>query len=174
MVTLRINNPLLAEFVTEKAGDEGYNLVRTLSVFGKGCTDEELSAETGIKVNTLRALLNKLHYLGIITYSKVKAENSNWYTYTWYLKKERIIELLTDKYKEELENLEGKLNYEKDYVFFKCENGCEKLPFELAFEYDFKCPECGNNMEQDQNKDKVKSVREKITEIRKFLQETSA
>ncbi len=173
MVALRINSPLLVEFINEKAGEEGYQLVKTLSVCNRGCTDEEISAETGVKVNTLRSLLNKLHYIGVINYTKIKAENSNWYTYTWYLEKERIIELLRDKYAEELEKLNQKKEYESNYVFFKCETECERLPFELAFEYDFKCPHCGKLMSQENNKTKVKKIHEKIKEIDLFLKETN-
>ncbi|RLG22041.1 hypothetical protein DRN74_01355 [Candidatus Micrarchaeota archaeon] len=173
MVTLRINSPLLADFIREKAGEEGYNVVRVLSACSRGCTDEELSAETGIKVNVLRATLNRLHYSGIIRYSKEKAQTSNWYTYTWFLEKSRIIELLKERYEEELSSLKEKLKYEQDYVFFKCKNGCERLPFELALEYDFKCPQCGAVMLQEDNKAEIKSIKQRIKEIESFLKEIS-
>ena len=171
-MALRINSPLLVEFINEKAGEEGYQLVKTLSVCNRGCTDEEISAETGVKVNMLRSLLNKLHYIGVINYTKIKSENSNWYTYTWYLEKERIVELLHEKYVEELEKLNQKKEFESTYIFFKCETECERLPFELAFEYDFKCPHCGKVMSQESSKTEVKKIQERIKEIDLFLKET--
>lgn len=172
MVALRINSPLLVEFINEKVGNEGYDLVKTLSVCGKGCTDEEISAETGIKVNVLRAILNKLHYVGVINYTKIKSENSNWYTYTWSLEKGKIVELLREKYVEEMQKLDEKINYESNYVFFECKNKCEKLPFELALEYDFKCPQCGAVMTQRDNKEDIGEMKKRVREIKLFLDET--
>ena len=122
-----------------------------------------------MQVNDIRAALNKLHNLGIITYSKEKAKNSNWYTYTWFLEKSRIGELIRGWYEAELDKLNEKLSFEQNYIFFKCVNGCEKLPFELAYEYDFKCPECGREMEQQDNAAEKVTIEKKIADIKKFL-----
>jgi transcription initiation factor TFIIE subunit alpha len=129
---LRMDNPLVAAFITTNAGDAAFAVVTTLDGKDKGLTDEQITKKTKTDVNEVRAILNKLHYLGIIAYSKEKAKESNWYNYTWFLKKDRISELLTDRYKDELEKLEKKLTYEQNYTFFKCTNGCDKLPFELT------------------------------------------
>ena len=167
---IRIDNPLVADFITTNAGDAAFALVKTLDNVDKGLTDEQITKKTKTDVNEVRAILNKLHYLGIITYSKIKAKESNWYNYTWFLKKDRIRELLADRYKDELEKLQKKLNYEQSYTFFKCANGCDKLPFELACEYDFKCPECGNAMESVVVNEEKGSIEKRILEIRKFLE----
>jgi len=166
---IRIDNPLVADFVATNAGDAAFMVVKTLDKTDKGLTDEQLTKKTKTDVNEVRAILNKLHYLGIITYSKKKAKESNWYHYTWFLKRDRINELLTDRAKEELVELEKKLKYEESYTFFKCANGCEKLPFELACEYDFKCPECGNAMEAIDACDEHGNIEKRIGEIRRFL-----
>jgi len=167
---IRIDNPLVADFITTNAGDAAFALVKTLDNVDKGLTDEQITKKTKTDVNEVRAILNKLHYLGIITYSKEKAKESNWYNYTWFLKKDRIRELLTERYREELEKLQKKLKYEQSYTFFKCANGCDKLPFELACEYDFKCPECGNAMEAVEDNVEKGNIEKRILEIRKFLE----
>lgn len=133
-------------------------------------TDEQISKKIKQDVNTTRAVLNKLHYLGVINYNKKKAEDSNWYTYTWFLKKGRVGELFENRYKDELGDLEKKLSFEKTYQFFKCRNnGCSRLPFELACEYNFKCPECGALMDAADNSDELKKLRQKIVQIKKML-----
>ena len=167
---LRIDNRLVVEFVSTNAGDAAFNVVKTLDKVDKGMTDEQITKKTKTDVNEVRAVLNKLHYLGIITYSKKKAKESNWYHYTWFLKKDRIKELLAERYKEELEQLEKKLKYEQSYTFFKCSNGCDKLPFELACEYDFKCPECGNAMSSVEENGAREDISQRIEEIKKFLE----
>lgn len=166
---VHLDNPLVAEFLNKQAGDAAYKVVKTLK---SGMTDDKISKKLKMDVNATRAVLNKLHYLGIIDYDKEKEKNSNWYTFTWFLRKERITELLAEKYKEELQELEKKLSFEQSYTFFKCNNngsGCKKLPFELACEYNFKCPDCGNSMEAFENAEEKKSLQKKIEQIEKLL-----
>jgi len=163
---LRLTAPLVKEFIIAQAGEDAHKVIRCL---GTGVTDEQISKKTGLRVNDIRAILNRLHYIGVIVYSKEKAKRSNWYTYTWFLKKARITELLGERYKEELGTLKEKLDMEQNYVFFKCSDGCERLPFELAFEYDFKCPECGNTMDQLNNNKEKTEIRKKIKDIIEFL-----
>jgi transcription initiation factor TFIIE subunit alpha len=165
--SLKLNDPLVQEFISTNAGKEAFKVIKYLD---KGRTDEQISKRVKMNVNDVRALLNRLHYMGVIVYSKEKAKDSNWYTYTWFIKKERIAELLKDRYLEELEKLKEKLCFEQNYTFFKCSNGCNKLPFELAFEYDFKCPECGNMMESVDNDKERKKVENKIKLLSKSLE----
>ena len=164
--SVKLNDPLVKEFVLKTTGENAYKIMLALD---KGKTDEQISRRTKLKVNDIRAELNKLHYMGIIHYTKEKAKDSNWYTYTWFVKKERVKELLGERYKEELRVLEDKLGFEQTYTFFKCDNGCEKLPFELAFEYDFKCPECGERMESIETEKEKNKIEKKIKLIKKFL-----
>ena len=165
--SIDLKDKLVEEFVESNFGKKGYLIL--LALEKKGRTDEWISKKVNLKVNEIRAFLNQLHYAGIIYYTKEKAKDSNWYTYTWFVKKERIGELLEERYVEELEELKKKLDFESTYTFFKCSKGCTKLPFELAFEYDFKCPECGAVMKSFSNEKEKKRLKEKINEIEKFL-----
>ena len=166
-MALRINDPLVKDFIVNSAGENAYKVMRALNK--QGLTDEGISKITKFDVNTIRAALNRLHYLGIIIYTKEKARESNWYTYTWFVKKERVLELLRNRYIEEQEELEKQLKYEDDYIFFECKNKCEKLPFELAFEYDFKCPECGQIMLEINNAKEKTKIRKRLKQIKEFL-----
>ncbi|MBS3060910.1 MAG: hypothetical protein J4432_05385 [DPANN group archaeon] len=166
-MALKMNDPLVRDFIVANAGDDSYKVMRSLAK--GGLTDEGISKLTKFDVNRIRAALNKLHYLGIIIYTKEKATDSNWYTYTWYVKKERALELLNERYQEKLRGLEKQLDFEESYVFFKCSRGCEKLPFELAFEYDFKCSECGSVMDQMDNKKEKQGIQKQIKQINDFL-----
>ncbi len=164
--SLKIDDPLVKKFIENKVNKDAYKVI---SAIKRGKTDEQIAKSPGLKVNTIRNLLNRLHYIGVIHYTKEKAKNSNWYTYTWFLRKERLAELLEEEYREELQRLEEKISFEKNYVFFSCGNKCTKLPFELAFEYDFKCPECGSTMEEMDNEKELKKIERKIRQIRKLL-----
>jgi len=196
-MNIDLNSPLVEDFIKKKAGPKAYPVVKAIekektqeekelarekkngeeteenlntSRPGQdGRTDEEIKKEIDIDdVNKIRSVLNRLHYLGIIGYDREKAEKSNWYTYTWFLREERLKELLKDKYEERLEDLEKDLEMTQNYVFFKCENGCEKHPFEIAFEYDFECPDCGGKMDKaDENNEE--EIKKEIEEIKDLL-----
>ncbi len=166
---IRLKDELVRDFIENSYGKEAYSILLALDKGGK--TDEQISKKVKLKVNEIRSYLNQLNYAGIIYYTKEKSPTSNWYTYTWFVKKERIGELIKERYKEDLEDLKKKLDYENSYTFFKCVKGCTKLPFELAFEYDFKCPECGSEMKSYNNSRDKKKLEERINQIEKFLKE---
>lgn len=162
-----MDSSLVEEFLKKKAGPQGYKIAKALD---NGVTDQEIKKETDLDINKIRSVLNRLHYLGIIEYGKEKAETSSWYTYTWFLRKKRIKELLKETYKEELEQKEKELEMKEKHVFFGCKKNCERLPFEVAFEYNFECPECGGEMEKVEE-DNLSEIRERINEIRELLDE---
>lgn len=164
--SVRMKDPLVKEFVTKRWGESAHKILLSLN---KGKTDEQIAKSTRFKVNDIRADLNRLHNEGVIHYTKKKARKSNWYTYTWFVKKERVAELIAERSAEELKTLEEKLGFEQTYTFFKCSNGCEKQPFELAFEYDFKCPECGNAMESIDGAKERKLIEKKIKLLKSFV-----
>jgi len=196
-MNIDLDSPLVEEFIKKKAGPNAYPVVKTIEKEKtkeekeiarekkngeeteenlntsrpgqEGRTDEEIKKEVDIDdVNKIRSVLNRLHYLGIIGYDREKAEKSNWYTYTWFLREERLKELLKETYEEKLEELRKKLEMAQNYVFFKCENGCEEHPFEIAFEYDFECPDCGEQMDKaDENNEE--EIKEEIEEIKDLL-----
>ncbi len=164
---VNLKDELVKDFIVSRYSNEAYSILLALDREGK--TDEMIAKKVKLKVNEIRAYLNQLHYDGIIYYTKEKAKDSNWYTYTWFVKKERISELLKERYVELLEELKKKLEYENTYTFFKCKKGCSKLPFELAFEYDFKCPECGGVMKSYNNSKDKKKLEKEIKQIEEFL-----
>ncbi len=165
--SINLKDELVKDFISKTISKDAYNVLACLE---RGKTDEQISRKLKMRVNDVRALLNQLHYLGVITYTKEKAKTNNWYTYTWYARKDRIKELLKERFEEEIKELEERLGFEKTYTFFKCKKGCEKLPFEIAFEYDFKCPECGTQMIATDNKKEVKKIEARIRKLKKFLE----
>jgi len=165
MPRINLSDPLVKEFISTHAGEQGYGVLKTL---GKGKTDEQISRKLDIRVNDIRAVLNTLHYMGIIRYTKIR-DRPNWYTYTWFLREDRVIELLKEKYSEELAKLAEKMKFEDTYTFFRCGKKCDKLPFELAFEYDFRCPECGAALKEYDNSRDKRSIKRKVGQINKLL-----
>ena len=148
---------------------------KTVTNFGNGAKidtqKEYIGKKVPIKITEIRAVLNRLHYQGIAAYTKTKDSKSGWYYYNWLINKGRVVELIVDKQKCELEKLKQKQNLTRNYDFFACNSACEEIPFEVAAEYNFKCPKCGKSMDLLNNKKSMKTIDGKLAGLEKELLE---
>ncbi|MBW3017779.1 transcription initiation factor E subunit alpha, partial [Candidatus Woesearchaeota archaeon] len=71
--------------------------------------------------------------------------------------------------KERLERLQERLKREQENYFFTCKNKCMRIGFENAVEFQYKCPECGELLIQEDNAEKIKEIQKDIKDIEKFL-----
>lgn len=164
------------EFIKNIAGDAAVELVKTCENKGCGVTDEELAKKLGLKVTEIRTILNRLHYRGIVCYDKTKNKRTGWYSYTWAIKTKRIAELLIEQHAEQMQKLGNKMKLEGTYSMFTCKTNCDVVPFEIAAECHFKCPECGKALESLDNKKRVREtekllgvLKSEVTELESLL-----
>lgn len=163
---------LTQEFLTSVGGPEAVSVVRICLDKNGKCLDEDIEAKMKtLKITEIRSILNRLHYRGIACYNKTKNKNSGWYTYTWEIKKRRIVELILEQQSEQLQKLEQKARFEVNHEFFVCKKACEETAFEIAAQYEFRCPECGEMMNPIDGKKKNKDVQEHILLLRTELGE---
>jgi len=153
------------EFLKNVAGDYAFDVIKTCEKKGKSITDEEIGKSVPVKITEIRAVLNRLHYRGIACYNKSRNPKTGWYSYTWNIKTRRIAELLLEQYSEEVQKLEKRKQFEKTYLMFSCGKKCASLPFEVAAEYEFKCPECGETMESMNSQKSLRGANKRIKTI---------
>jgi transcription initiation factor TFIIE subunit alpha len=163
--------PVIQEFIKQVGGEFALDLVQYCEKKTSEVTDEEIAKKTKAKITDIRTTLNRLHYRGIAYYQKTRNQKTGWYSYTWSIKTKRIAELIIEQQTEQIEKLEKKRDFEKNYVFFNCKKGCGSHPFEIAAEYQFRCPECGKMLESTNNEKKLKEIDKKIQEIQKQVAE---
>lgn len=157
------------EFIDIIGGKELITLVNICEKKRKCFTDEVIAKQMNIKVTEVRAMLNKLHFRGIVTYQKSRNQKTGWFNYTWELNKERLAGLILEKQKENLKKLQQKKSIEGDYNHFDCNSCNERLPFEVAAEYNFICPSCGGVMDLANSPKKQKEILKKIENIEKEI-----
>lgn len=162
-----IRLPLVQEFLQGTGGDAAVGVAIFCEKKNKRVTDEEIAKKMKVKVTEIRTVLNRLHYRGIACYKKTKNKKNGWYNYTWEIKKQRIVELIIEEQKENIEKLEAKQNFEKNYTFFGCKNSCNIVPFEIAAEYQFKCSECGQTMDAFDYSKKLKGINQQIDTMKR-------
>lgn len=162
---------MVQEFLENVGGEAAIGVATIYEKKGRHVTDEEIAKKMKLKVTEIRTVLNRLHYRGIACYKKTKNKRNGWYNYTWEIKKKRIVELVVEKQQENIEKLEAKQDFGKNYAFFSCKGSCSIVPFEIAAEYQFKCPECGTTMGAFDYEKKLKEINGQIDDLRKGVGE---
>lgn len=162
--------PIVHGFLQQVAGEYAPALIRICQKKTK-VSDEFIAKKIKLRVTETRTILNRLHYRGIADYGKKKNPKTGWYYYTWKIKPGRIIEIITEMQKEEVEKLEKKKELESTYEYYACQKNCYPQPFEIAAEYQFKCQMCGGIMNKLQTDKRVQEIEKQIKEIRKQIKE---
>ena len=166
-----IKMSIVQEFLQNVGGNGAIGVASFCEKKGRQVTDEELAKKMKLKVTEIRTVLNRLHYRGIACYKKTKNKRNGWYNYTWEIKKKRIVELILEEQKETIEKLEAKQTFGENYCFFSCKNSCEVVPFEIAAEFQFKCPECGQTMDSFDYTKHLEGINSQIGELKKEVGE---
>lgn len=163
-----LNDPLVQEvlFNIFEGDEKGFEVIDVLLEKGE-TTEEEIAKELGVKLNVVRKLLYKLYDARLVDYKRWKDEDTNWYSYTWLPTLEKLPYVVKKKINELIKDLEKKLEFEKNNMFFFCPNCNVRFTFEEAMDYGFSCPGCGNMLQEFDNSELIKDLEEQI----KFLKE---
>jgi len=92
-----------------------------------------------------------------------------WYIYYWTFNHARVKGLAIEIKKRKIEMAKERLERENGGHFFLCDDKCIRLDFEQAIGFDFKCPECGMLMNQQNNEKIIKSLKAEIKKNEKEL-----
>jgi len=170
MAKTRVTKALIEEVVSEAVGEDALDIIFYLK--GKEDISEFTIAEDlDIEIHQVRNILYRLHSQHLVTYRRKKDRQKGWYISYWTFNKPRVRELRTsikekklDKFKERLEKEEAnKGNY------FMCPNACTRMDFGTATEHDFKCPECGELLQQQDNTRTIERLQDQIKSLEKEL-----
>lgn len=179
-------NPLLSSFLYIIGGDVAIEVgIELLDSENKDITDEDITENIKqrlendgsdvdfepddteiLKLNTVRKTLYKLYSEKLAQFRRIRDKSTGWFIYYWWHEFERIEEILSEKKKLNERKLRERLQYEEDNYFFTCQNCNDqnlKYIFEQAFEFNFRCPECGGPLEAQNNQEIIQFLKEKIT-----------
>jgi len=156
------------KFLLEIIGDEGMEIVRAL--MDRKATDEEIADETGIKLNVVRKVLYKLYDYRLASYVRTKDKEIGWYIYTWKLDLSKIRDIIMERKRKVLEELMRKLQYETEHVFFRCKHDNIRLPFDIASENQFRCPNCNQPLEFLDNTQTIQKLQDEIGRLKGELE----
>lgn len=156
--------------ITEVAGEDTLVLVAYLKG-KKNVSEFVIAKDMKMEINTIRNMLYRLLDSNLVTFTRKKDKQKGWYIYYWTYQPKNIDHLFWEIKKKRLEGLKDRLFREKQNVFFVCPQGCMRLEFENAISFDYRCPECGNMLGQQDNAGLRVQLETEIEEITKEISE---
>ena len=164
----QIDSEVFLGVVQELVGEEAIAIVSMLNE-KQEATDEELSTKLEVRLNIIRKTLYKLYDNHLAIFRRIRDKDTGWFVYFWQLKPERISDLVRTKKKMVLQKLVERLDYERNHVFYQCENGCPRFTFEESLEITFQCPTCNAPLVNISNNNIISVLEIKINILEKDL-----
>jgi len=50
-------------------------------------------------------------------------------------------------------------------MFYMCRNACIRMDFDKAVDFNFKCPECGELMQEQDNRRTIEFIKERLRQL---------
>lgn len=171
--TFRATKKIRDFVISEVSGADTLDLVEYLK--GKENISEFIIAkDLEEEINIIRNKLYRLLQANLISFNRKKDKQKGWYIYYWTLNLDNIKFLYFDIKRKRLQKLKDRLAREENNFYFTCENRCIRLDFEQATQFDYKCPECGELLNQEDNTSMKKELEKEIKELEKEVAELEA
>ena len=176
-MSIFVDDDVLRKVATVIGGEEAVQVVMALKKFKEATDDQILSyiaddAETEIKLNDVRKILFKLYNHSIVQCDGVRDETTGWFIFRWSLQLDQVEGFIKNQKKRIIKILQARLDYERSHDFYYCYTpACERLSFEDAMEYVFKCPTCEKLLQYFDNNKVIDTLENKIAQLEKELSE---
>ena len=167
-----LTNKKINGLINEIAGEHAIPIIDYIKN-KKNVSEFIIADKVKLDMQTTRNILYTLNSYNVATYVRKKDRKKGWYISYWTFNKRRVGELIVKIKDDKLEQLQEKLRREEanEGNFFMCGNGCARFDFDHATEFEFKCPECGQLLNQQDNSRTIENIRKRIVELEKEMKE---
>lgn len=166
---MRITPKIVDEAVAQSAGEDVLPLLKFLKK-RKNVSEFKLAEWIKKEVNVTRNLLYKLYNINLVSFERIKDQKKGWYIYYWTFNVKKVKDLIKHQKKEKKERIKEMLKKEENNIFYSCEENCLRVEFGQAFDFEFKCPECGKLLEEQNNDKKIKKLKSDLIDLEKEIE----
>lgn len=161
-----LTNKKIYGLIHEIAGEQAVPIIEYLKN-RKNVSEFIIADKVKLDMQTTRNLLYTLNSHNVATYIRRKDRKKGWYISYWTFNRKRVKDLIDKLKKDKIDKLQERLKKEEANKgnFFICSKACARLDFEQATEFEFKCPECGSLLNQQDNSKTIENLKEKIIEL---------
>lgn len=164
---MKITNTKIFDTVKEVVGDDSVKVVEFLKD-KKNISDFKIAEKTDIDIHQIRNILYRLYNHNLVSYYRKKDRQKGWYISYWTFNKKRIKDLIGIIKKQKLEKYSQRLFEEESNKdnFFLCPNACVRINFDKATDLEFRCPDCGNILNQQNNEKTIEFLKREIKSLK--------
>lgn len=160
---------LLKDIVADIAGNPAVEIVDLLAE-KKDVNEFLIAKKLKLTINQTRNILYKLSDAGLVSFIRKKDKRKGWYIYFWTLNSLKSLELLENKFLEEIALLKKQLENKKTKRFYFCETCNVEVGEETALLNEFTCRECGQIYTLAVNDKIIHELESKINKLKKALE----
>lgn len=170
---MRITKKLIYDTICQVVGDDVIPVVEYLKD-KKNISEFKIAEALNEEVNRIRNMLYRLHTFNLVTYIRKKDKLKGWYISYWTLNLKTVKHLLNKMKVDQVDLLKDRLKKEEENLnsYFICPSVCARLSFDAAMEFEFKCPECGRMMVQQDNSRTINNLKKRIKELEEAIEVT--
>jgi len=132
-------------------------------------SDEQLAAQTGINLNSVRHTLYTLYEKRLAEYRRIKNNETGWLTYLWHLRMDQVADVIREDLEDILEKLKARERFEEENDFYICKACGTIATFNQAMDVAFVCPSCDQPLEHFENEMLLKALKKRIEAIKETL-----
>jgi len=168
-----VSSPLgnVGLLIRNLVGEVGERIIVLLLESKEALSDEEIAEKLGLRINDVRKALYDLVKLGFVTYRRVTRRESYWHSYKWYTNEMMIAQAVLRRKREVLKKLMQRLEFEKENVFYVCPLDGSRYSFDEAFENYFRCPRCGSDLVEIDNRKIIENLERLIEKLRREIEQ---
>ena len=170
---MRLTQKKIDEVIIQVLGENGLKLVQIIKD-KENVSEFEIAKKLKKDIKVVRKMLYLLYNHNLVSFTRKKDKQKGWYIYYWTLVIESVRFVYLKKRREQLVLLIEELNRETNRVFFQCPQECARLDFDDSMEFEFRCPECGKLLEQDNSAKRIQTIKGNIIEIETELAAAAA
>ena len=165
---MKITNNKIYEIVKEVVGEDSIKVVEFLKD-KKNISDFKIAEKVKADIHEVRNILYRLYNNNLVTYYRKKDRQKGWYISYWTFNKKRIKDLVVQLHYSKMAKFTERLKIEEANKgnFYLCQNACVRVNFDKATDFGYKCPECGNMLNTQDNSKTIEFLQNKIDELKK-------
>ena len=163
-----MTNKLIEDVIKKAIGDDAMPIVHMLKN-KKNVSEFQIADVIKRPINETRNTLYRLYHANLVTSIRKKDKKKGWYIYYWTFNLKRIKYLAVALKKQRLDRLKERLERENQSDFYMCPDNCIRLDFEQATDFSYKCPECGQIMQLEDNQQKIVDIKKEIRALENEL-----
>ncbi|MFH1642977.1 MAG: hypothetical protein ABIC04_08845 [Nanoarchaeota archaeon] len=162
---MNLSKKVVEETIEKITGKDVVPLVKVLKN-KKDVSEFKLAKDIKKNINETRNMLYRLYNQNLVSSTRKKDKNKGWYIYYWTLNLNRMRYLAKKSKEVYMTKLMARLEREKNLDYYSCMSKCTRLEFETATEGNFKCPECGGLLHQNDSNEFINKLEKEIKELK--------